>query len=173
MVDKKKLVAGGIALAGVSALLLALKGRAAPPPPGMSSLGGIISDVDTGTPVIGVQVTLDGKITSTNNDGYYYLNNITPGPYALYFIKSGYQEADMQITLVEGQNTVDLQMTKIVIETYLEGTVAEDTTPLAGVKITIDGQTAYSDAIGYFILHNLTPGVPLTLTWELAGYVMA
>jgi hypothetical protein len=84
---------GGIAaLAGaIIAALIALtrKAGAAPPPPppqpGLASLYGLVTDAQTHAGIEGIQVTLNGYSTVTDQTGYYAIQNVAPGSYSVSF----------------------------------------------------------------------------------------
>lgn len=93
MVDKRKIAIGaGIAgaIAGVIYLLTRAKALP-PPPPGASTLYGIVTDIETGEPIPDVLVTLNGGITYTDSTGAYTFADIASGEYVLKFSKEGYE----------------------------------------------------------------------------------
>lgn len=75
------------------------------------------------------------------------------------------------ITLVEGDNVLNVQMTPIPPVANLAGVVtdAETGSPIEGVKVTINGQTTYTDSDGAYAFVGLAPG-SYTVTFEKAGY---
>lgn len=76
------------------------------------------------------------------------------------------------ITLYEGNNELSVGLTPIpppVANLYGVVTDAETGLPLPGVKVTIDGQTTYTDAGGNYGFIGLTPG-GYTITFEKDGY---
>lgn len=54
------------------------------------SLEGFVTEEGTGDPLANVIVTLPGKSTITDTDGYYVITGIVPGAYAITFEKEGY-----------------------------------------------------------------------------------
>ena len=76
------------------------------------------------------------------------------------------------IILYEGNNELNVQLTPIpvpVANLYGVVTDAETGTPLAGVKVTIDDLTTYTDSAGQYAFEGLTPG-GYTITFEKEGY---
>lgn len=62
-----------------------------PIPPPVASLYGIVTDAETGYPIEGVKVTIDGLTTYTNASGAYAFEGLTPGGYTITFEKEGYE----------------------------------------------------------------------------------
>ncbi len=89
------LLIGGAAAAAAVALYLATRAKAAPepPPPGLANLYGVVTDAQTGNPISGVLVALDGMQTNTDSGGNYTFTNLDPGGYVLQFSKGGYETA--------------------------------------------------------------------------------
>ena len=59
-------------------------------PPPVANLYGIVTNIDTGLPISGVKVTIDGLTTYTNNSGMYGFEGLTPGAYTIIFKGEGY-----------------------------------------------------------------------------------
>ena len=57
----------------------------------VASLGGTVTDADTGLILSGVKVTLDSLVAYTDNSGYYFFQGLTPGNYMIQFSKDGYE----------------------------------------------------------------------------------
>lgn len=64
-----------------------------PIPPPVANLYGVVTDAETGSPISGVKVTLDGVITHTDASGNYGFEGLEVGSYAIKFEKEGYQTA--------------------------------------------------------------------------------
>ncbi|GAI81035.1 unnamed protein product [marine sediment metagenome] len=62
-----------------------------PMPPPLADLFGIVTDADTGAPLPGVLVTINGLTTTTNAFGEYTFVGLTPGSYTITFEKDGYE----------------------------------------------------------------------------------
>jgi len=83
-------IAGGIA----GLIYLTTRAEAKPsPPPGKANLYGKVTDFDTGQPIPGVLVTLDGFQAQTDISGNYQFLNMEPNSYIAIFEKSGYETA--------------------------------------------------------------------------------
>ena len=62
-----------------------------PIPPPMANLSGVVTDADTGGPLSGVKVTIDGLTTYTNASGVYGFVDLEPGNYTVIFEKEGFE----------------------------------------------------------------------------------
>lgn len=64
----------------------------------------------------------------------------------------------MKITLVEGNNTLNINMT--YISSTLSGTVTDAYTgaPIAGVQVTLNGSSTTTNASGKYSFAGLQPG---------------
>jgi len=89
-------------------------------PPALANLHGVVTDADTGTPLAGVSVNLWSPdetepllFTQTDSSGYYELANIFPANYVIYFEKDDYETVKNDITLREGDNELNIQLTPI------------------------------------------------------------
>ena len=78
--ETKKKVGIGAILAALALLFLWVKKAGAQPE--KATLWGIVSDASTGSPVAGINVTLDSLSTTTNSSGKYEFLNIEPGTYS-------------------------------------------------------------------------------------------
>ena len=75
-------------------------------PAGNASIFGQVVDAETGSPVSGVTVIVDGTniLATTDAEGKYTLDKLKPGTYDVVFSKSGYRNSRIkQITIVENQ----------------------------------------------------------------------
>ena len=63
------------------------------PIPSVASLYGVVTDAETGYPLAGVKVELDGLTAFTDASGSYGFEGLTPGGYTITFEKEGYETA--------------------------------------------------------------------------------
>ena len=61
-----------------------------PIPPPVANLYGKVTDAETGSPLSGVKVTIDGFVTYTDAGGNYGFTGLSPGSYVITFEKNGY-----------------------------------------------------------------------------------
>ncbi len=62
-----------------------------PIPPPVANLYGVVTDAETGAPLAGVLVSIDGLSLTTNAGGYYMFTELPPGSYTITFEKEGYE----------------------------------------------------------------------------------
>lgn len=62
-----------------------------PIPPPVANLYGKVIDAETGSPLSGVKITIDGLVTYTDASGNYVFTGLTPGNYTVTFEKEGYE----------------------------------------------------------------------------------
>ena len=62
-----------------------------PIPPPVANLYGVVTDAETGSPIPGVEVTLNGLVTYTDSLGRYAFEGLSPGSYTIEFSKDGYE----------------------------------------------------------------------------------
>lgn len=81
-----------------------------PPPPTKANLYGVIRDSTTGTSVGNATVTLLGITVTSDVNGNYSFQAIEPGTYSLTAVATGYLETTISVTILEGQNTLDIDL---------------------------------------------------------------
>lgn len=81
----------------------------------LASLIGQVVDADTALPIGGVAVTLNAHETTTNIYGSYSFHDIDPGDYVLTASKDGFNTKTINVTLVAGDNTLDIILVPEVI----------------------------------------------------------
>lgn len=79
-----------------------------------ASINGYITDQRSGETLLAANIALIeiNRGTSTNNSGYYTINNIPPGTYTLVATYVGYQRYEQEISVKEGENRrIDIKLT--------------------------------------------------------------
>lgn len=120
-------IAGALGLGAIGLLALVALARAAPgvppePPPGYANLYGVITDLQTGEPIAGVQGTVyqdydtdtESYDFTTNSQGYYEIRNMLAEVDVTKMVvyADGYQtHTDEDIDIGEGNNELNIQMT--------------------------------------------------------------
>jgi hypothetical protein len=122
--------------AGVLLLLVLSSGSAFAQVSG--KVQGTVTDEDTGQPLVGAQVVVEGTNLGnvTNEDGYYFINNVAVGIQSITAQYLGYQTLSQEERILAGQTmTVDftlssevIEQTGIVVEIEREPLVARDNT---------------------------------------------
>jgi outer membrane cobalamin receptor len=101
-----------------------------------SKIEGTVSDKDSGMPMVGVQVTVEGSNRGnvTNADGYYFILNVPPGRRSITFSFTGYQKTTVadQLLLAGQTTTVDAGLSSTVIE--LEGITIQGETEIMSIR---------------------------------------
>ncbi|MBA7681916.1 hypothetical protein ES703_90260 [subsurface metagenome] len=82
-----------------------------PAPPGLANLYGVVTDAETGLPLSGVKVSIDGLVVYTDASGNYGFEGLTPGGYTITFEKEGYETVTGDIVLAEGNNELNVALT--------------------------------------------------------------
>lgn len=81
---------------------------------------GVVRDTDTGQPLAGAQVTVEGTRLGnlTNTDGYYFILNVPPGSRNIVFSYTGYQKTTISnVAVLAGQTmTVNANLSSTVVE---------------------------------------------------------
>lgn len=80
---KAAAIAAGVAVAG--ALILLCRRGAGAQDPEKALLYGAVTDVETGSPISGINVACNGYSAKTGGDGSYEILNIEPGTYSVVF----------------------------------------------------------------------------------------
>ncbi|MBA7561947.1 hypothetical protein ES708_31810 [subsurface metagenome] len=160
---------GGIAVLGLAALVFAAPPAPPLPPPGKANLYGRVVDAETGKAIPDVLVTLDSMQASTGASGDYLFPDLEPGGYYISFEKEGYEAVSGDITLLEGNNPLNVGLTPLVANLFGVVTDAETGLALGGVLVTLDDKQTSTDASGSYAFPNIEPGDYL-ITFEKDGY---
>ncbi|MDO8743902.1 MAG: carboxypeptidase-like regulatory domain-containing protein, partial [Candidatus Brocadiaceae bacterium] len=140
------------------------------PTPTASGTGiiyGFVNDEDE-FPLKNVSISLTGtnnysESTETDEDGYYFFENLAAGDYALRASKSGYQSASVDISLDEGEA---YEVKTLMLEVSVTGTIygyVRDIKgdPIENVRLALKGlKTKYNaktaaDKDGFFEFNDL------------------
>ncbi|HUU28319.1 MAG TPA: carboxypeptidase regulatory-like domain-containing protein [archaeon] len=88
---------------------------------------GTVRDKDSGQPLVGAQVVVEGTRLGrvTNEDGYYFILNVSPGRRSITFTFTGYQKTTItdQLILAGQTTTIDVNLSSTVVQ--LEGITIE------------------------------------------------
>lgn len=134
-----------------------------------NGLHGVVTDAETGQPLSGVKIRFADRSTRSGQDGSYYLSRLS-GPGQLMVTLDGYRPISIAVeseNALLGQEAVPIALQP----TVLAGQVLDERSgePLMGVQITVDGQTATTDAAGHYQFKRLS-GQDLTVIARLDGY---
>jgi 5-hydroxyisourate hydrolase-like protein (transthyretin family) len=143
---------------------------------------GNVSDSGTGAPIASVSVTVsyttynESKVqlaqTTTDGNGNFSFSGVTfdSEPYIFDFVKSGYQNLEVSVTLNPGPNTVSEVMTSNMA-TFRGYVTNSSGTGISGVLITLvltNTYTVTTAADGSFTI-SVPPG-SYTVTFTKTGY---
>ena len=69
------------------------------------TITGVVTDGATGDPLIGANVIVDGTVMggATDEDGQYVISGLAPGAHVVLFTYTGYQNAEVAVTVVAGE----------------------------------------------------------------------
>jgi len=123
----------------------------------------------------GVAVSLNGRSTGTNADGYYEFTGVTPGSYQLTLTIAGYDTISNTVAVVEGDNNFSYQMN--IHWDSISGTVTDSLTglPLSNVEVRLGnavqpaGAITYTDAGGTF---SFSPATGFHIPWDMGPYTV-
>ncbi len=127
-------------------------------------LSGKVADRDTGEPVIGANVIIDGTYlgAAADIDGYYYINNIPPGQYTVIVSSVGYNKTtitEVRITIDKTTN-LDVDLISASVELGEDVVVVADK-PLITKDLTSTSATVSSKDIEMMPVENLNAIVNL------------
>lgn len=101
-----------------------LKGK---PKPETIQLHGTVTSQQTGAALVNVRVELDnGLFRYTNSSGEYLFENMELRTYTIYFSKDGYDPVSGEISIIDGDNILDVALSPIIwempeyVRTYIE-----------------------------------------------------
>ncbi len=125
---------------------------------------------NTGAPVVGALVQMNGQTSTTNTQGIAVFNNMDAGNYDYTVSATGYQDATGTV------NVVNQDVHEYVVLTPLTGqyTVTfhvNDTSgiPIAGALVQMNGQDVYTNADGLAVFNNVDAGAH-AYTVSATGY---
>jgi hypothetical protein len=137
--------------------------RRTSPYPG--TLSGTVSDADGF--LEGVIVTADEEADTTDVNGDYSLE-LVAGTYEVTFSIAGYSDVvETDVEVAENTNTdLDVLMTKTT--GFISGIISNETEPLAGVAITVDGDEYVTEIDGSYSI-ELAWGI-YSINFSMSGY---
>ncbi|MCE5270111.1 carboxypeptidase-like regulatory domain-containing protein, partial [bacterium] len=133
---------------------------------------GVVRDKDTGKPLAGAQVLIEGTRLGnvTNADGYYFILNVPPGRRDITFAFTGYQKTTVasQLVLADQTVTVNGQLSSTVIQ--LEGiTVAGESEIIVPRDETSTKRRLTSEQVSETPVNRLEDAMILEAGVEIGG----
>jgi hypothetical protein len=142
--------------------------------PTAGTLSGRVSDLSSGQPLTGVQVSLTGPATqnsTTDVNGQFSVGNLPPGQYNVRFDLSGYTSGSLTVAVGAGQvtDTGATQLAAMPTTTIIFGTVTDAVTlhPIAGAVVQVTGtgdSSVTTGTDGSFRLAVLPGQINVTVT---------
>ncbi len=161
-----------VKLLGLMALVVALWATAALAQLSTSKIEGTVRDKDTGQPLAGVQVVVEGTRLGnvTNDDGYYFILNVPPGRRGITLTFTGYQKTTIsdQLILAGQTATVNATLSSTIVE--LQGiTVAATAEPMVPRDNTVTKARLTTDQMAEIPATRLEDMLTLEAGVQLGG----
>lgn len=119
------------------------------------SVGGVVTDKATGTPLEGATITIGNKTATTDENGVYNIaDSLLPNTYTIRVVKEGYANYSGNITI----SNSDISNKNISLNTAslsnVTGTVIDNKTklPIQGATVTANNVEVTTDADGKYTL---------------------
>jgi len=137
--------------------------------PNRYTASGTVRDAQ-GQPVTGVTIQIGEAITTTDANGAWEITGLIEGDYTMTASKDGYTIEAQTFTL-EADTTLDLVAIQQPPQGIAGGVIQDaQGNPVAGVNVTIDGQTTVTDDNGRWEISNVNEGKH-DITASKDGYV--
>ena len=121
-------------------------------------IAGKIIDGTTKEPIVGASIILEGTHTgsATDVDGYYYLNNLSPGTYAITVNSIGYQRTIIKNVIVKIDLTtqIDVKLQPTVVNVGAE-VIIQAERPLVQKDLTSSSVTVSSEELKVMPVENV------------------
>ena len=135
-----------------------------------------IVDSLSGAPVVGATVVFDGVTGMTDASGIAGFTNVAPDVYDYTITRTGYQNLDGSVTVVDSDVTLLLPMDPTSIpglhDAFFVITDAVTGVAVPNAQVVAGGQAAFSNADGVAVVNGLSDG-SYTYTVQHAGYMVA
>jgi acid phosphatase len=124
------------------------------------SVSGLVTDAATGNGIASATVSYYGGSTTCDANGNYALNNVPAGSVTVTANASGYQAASQTLTVTGGTNSAqNFQLTQLSTGGIVgRVTNISNGAAVAGVTVSVSGQTTSTDTSGNYALANLATG---------------
>ncbi|MCL2297619.1 MAG: carboxypeptidase regulatory-like domain-containing protein, partial [Proteobacteria bacterium] len=146
-----------------------------PTAPTTGDVQGRVVDYDTGSAIVGANVSLKERSQSSADsasNGTFALSGIPEGNYTLRVVALGYQSIESEITVTAGQilNLGTIRLTAAPLTASLSGVVRNSSgTALANVVVATGFFSAITNSSGAYLITGIDVG-PATVTASLNNY---
>lgn len=156
-------------------------GNGVEPIPGLADLYGVITDASTGSAISGAVFTIDAepqRTATSNVNGVYLLEDLAPGNYIVWVVKAGYEPVTGGITIAEGNNELNVEMSSadvpapILVDVYGDIMDAHEGGGIPGATIKLSNSYQYdavSDPGGSYVIKDVYLGSYFVVV-EAEGY---
>lgn len=126
-------------------------------------ISGKVLDKETKEPIIGANVVLTGTYfgAATDIEGYYYINNITPGKYTIVISAIGFNKVTYENVVVKIDLTTNLDVELTSEAITLGEVVVQATAPLITKDLTSTSSIVTSEEIQMMPVENLNQVIRL------------
>lgn len=126
-------------------------------------ISGKIIDKETNEPIVGANVVIGGTYygAATDLDGYFYINNVTPGKYSVVVSAIGYHKVTVENVVVKIDLTTNLDVELTSEAITLGEVVVQATQPLVTKDLTSTSAIVSSEDIQMMPVENLNQVVNL------------
>lgn len=120
-------------------------------------LAGKITDSETGEPVIGATITIEGTRlgAAANSDGYYYINNVPPGQYEVSVTSVGYSKTRIKDVIIKIDLTTTINVNLSSSAINVAEVVVKAERPLVQRDLTSSSATVSSSEITMMPVENI------------------
>jgi TolB protein len=140
------------------------------------AIAGTVTDADTGGPIEGAAVSVDGEEAVTGQNGTYRIDGLEAGEHTVAAEAEGYQPANQAASVAVGETTtVDFALAPKPVEPPETGSIAGTVTdadtgaPIEGAAVSVDGEEAVTGQDGTYRIDGLEAGEH-TVAAEAEGY---
>ncbi|HKI43790.1 MAG TPA: carboxypeptidase regulatory-like domain-containing protein [Balneolales bacterium] len=136
----------------------------------VGNLSGTVTEEGSHKSLAGVSVQLNEKISTTNQNGSYSLEDIPAGTYNLTAKLDLYNDFSQSITIKKGDNKLNLQLTAKRLYTNIYGNVTNGLgNPVQGALIELAGNQQITPGTGFYQFPSVPQGMyQITVTKD--GY---
>jgi protocatechuate 3,4-dioxygenase beta subunit len=145
--------------------------------PEFGSISGVVTDEETGLPIIMAEITITGIycIWYTDTVGYYFCDNLPPDSYQVNARKMGYtaETYPESVVVIAGETTfdIDFALAPMGEAGSISGAVTDAETgyPIPGAHVYACGEfghgQALTDSLGEYTIFGLYPGSYFVTAW--------
>ena len=126
---------------------------------GIGTLSGTVTEDGSGTKIPGVVVELNGKKSTTDQNGNYSINSVMVGSYNVTAKNDKYNDYTKSIDIKKGANKLDITMTPKQQFANVQGTVSNGNgDPVNGALVILAGNQKKTDNSGYYQFQSIPQG---------------